>query len=66
MLPRGRCSKVARLPRFNTQVTAQVLSRPKAEGGLGLHAVHSNEIYRSVGRLTDVLGACERSRSSSK
>ena len=43
-----------------SELTAQVLSKPAAEGGLGLHAVHTNEIYRSVTRLTDVLGACER------
>lgn len=43
-----------------TEVTAQVLSRPKAEGGLGLDPIHSNEIFRSLTRLYDVLGACER------
>ena len=37
-----------------------MLSRPSAEGGLGLDAIHANEMYRSVTRLTDVLGACER------
>ena len=43
-----------------TELNAQMLSKATANGGLGLDPVHSNEIYRSVTRLTDVLGACER------
>lgn len=43
-----------------TELTSKVLSKPRADGGLGLDAVHANEIYRSITRFHDVLGACER------
>jgi len=43
-----------------TELTARELGWPSAEGGLGLDPVHCNEIYRSVTRFHDVLGACER------
>ena len=43
-----------------TELVSQVLSRPRADGGLGLDAVHANEIHRSISRFHDVLGACER------
>jgi len=41
-------------------INARVFQRSTEEGGAGLHAVHVDEIYRSVTRFQDVLGACER------
>jgi len=43
-----------------TELTSRVFSKPRADGGLGLDPVHTNEIYRSITRFHDVLGACER------
>lgn len=36
------------------------LPSPRARGGVGLHSIHVADIYRSITRLQDVLGACER------
>jgi predicted membrane chloride channel (bestrophin family) len=41
-------------------LNARVFEKSKADGGAGLHAVHIDEIYRSLTRFQDVLGACER------
>lgn len=43
-----------------TEITAQVLMKPEAEGGAGLAPHHIDSIYRSVSRFQDSLGACER------
>lgn len=43
-----------------SSITAEHIARPAEDGGLGFSDVHSNEIYRSLTRLQDVLGACER------
>uniref|UniRef100_A0A7S4JGK8 EF-hand domain-containing protein n=1 Tax=Odontella aurita TaxID=265563 RepID=A0A7S4JGK8_9STRA len=43
-----------------SEINVQVFMKPKADGGAGLEPHHSDAIFRSVTRLQDVLGACER------
>ena len=43
-----------------SEINSRVLAKPRADGGAGLDPLHVNEIYRSVTRFQDVLGACER------
>merc|ERR1719476_545504 len=42
------------------QINARVFKKPIAEGGAGLDPIETNEIFRSLTRFQDVLGACER------
>jgi predicted membrane chloride channel (bestrophin family) len=60
LLAEGVASRPLHILHELSEVTAQVLARPHAEGGVGLEAIHVAEIYRSITRLQDVLGACER------
>lgn len=41
-------------------INAQVFKKPATEGGAGLDSVETTEIFRSITRFQDVLGACER------
>lgn len=41
-------------------INGRVFKQPAAEGGAGLDTIETNQIFLSVTRFQDVLGACER------
>lgn len=60
LLDPGVASRPLHVMQEITEIISQVFAKPENEGGLGLDPIIVNDMYRSVSRLQDVFGACER------
>lgn len=60
LLSDGVASRPLHVLQEMSEITSQVLAKPESGGGVGLNPVAVEGIYRSITRLQDVLGACER------